>query len=204
MAVEDHSLFSIPVRVVDLENHTQIKEAFAPWISSTHPELRNQKLWECDTKSTFGQANREIPFELLRSSLDSHLQDYISEFFRPQNDARVEEKEIWLNVYSKGDYQEIHNHVGNRTVISMAYMLAQPARSGSFVFYRNGDTFFRGLTDYVRPDFSRDRVAPGLREGQAVFFPSSLPHYVSPHQSDSLRATVSANYWVCHPSLGNE
>ncbi|MEM1295545.1 MAG: putative 2OG-Fe(II) oxygenase [Verrucomicrobiota bacterium] len=201
MPIEDISIYAIPIRVVDIENHEQVLEAFSPWIKEKHPNLRSIRGWECDTKTTFGKDSRQFPFKVLRSSLGKHVQGYFEEFLRPQNGATIVEKEIWLNVYSKGDYQEIHNHLMMNTVVSVAYMLKLPSRSGSIVFYRSGDTFFRSLSDFVRPDFSRDSVTPNLREGQAVLFPSFLPHYVSPHQGDNLRATISANYDVSHPEL---
>ncbi|MEO0444702.1 MAG: putative 2OG-Fe(II) oxygenase [Verrucomicrobiota bacterium] len=145
-----------------------------------------------------------FPVLCSQDRLEQHLQDFVATFFRPEQGVRVEEKEIWLNVYSKGDYQEVHNHLGMRTIISMAYMLELRRNSGSFVFPLNGDSHFRSLSDFVRPDFSRERFVPALKEDQAVFVPSFLPHYVTAHSTRALRATISANYDLTHPLLEGE
>lgn len=201
MSIKDISICAIPIRVVDIESHDQAVDAFSSLINETHPSLQSIRTWECDTKTTFGKDSRDFPFDVIQPDLGKHVRDYVEEFFRPQNGATVVEKEIWLNVYSEGDYQEIHNHLMMNTIVSVAYMLKLPSQSGSIVFHQSGDSFFRSLSEFVRPDFSRERLTPKLREGQAVLFPSFLPHYVTPHLGNDLRATISANYDLSHPDL---
>ena len=104
----------------------------------------------------------------------------------------------WVNRYSRNQHQEIHAHEGNGNLISCAYILEQPKdeNTGEFVFYNSAATFFPAeMLEPVGDCFGK-RFDPMLSEGDIVFFPSKLDHYVTYNKTDLRRATISANFGV--------
>jgi ectoine hydroxylase-related dioxygenase (phytanoyl-CoA dioxygenase family) len=78
-------------------------------------------------------------------------------------------------------------------------MLKLPPDSGRFVFYRNTYDFFHSSSlpsCSSEPFRYNNRITPPLREGDIVFFPSVLEHYVTVNESDETRATISANFTI--------
>ena len=68
---------------------------------------------------------------------------------------------------------------------------------GYFVLYKKGETCLHqsGLPALSKQPFRyNNRVTPPLEEGDIVFFPSNLEHYVSNNTSDQVSSTISANF----------
>lgn len=190
------NLFSIPVYKTVLSNHDAIREDFKG-VLEDDSHFSKIPTWYSNVDTTFG--NREadkLPWQKFIQSAVIGLNDYIEVFnLDLPKEYRVE---CWLNRYSPNQYQEIHNHAGE-SVISCAYMMRTPPDSGSFVFYKNQyDCFHQaGLPRLSSEPFKfNNRVTPPLEEGEIIYFPSNLEHYVSENRSNEIRATISANFIV--------
>jgi hypothetical protein len=86
----------------------------------------------------------------------------------------------WLNIYERGDFQELHDHLANgkpQTIItngktfeeifSVVYILHDKSIRNSLVFREGGVIF----------DTSKEE---SIKEGCVIIFPSSLKHEVKP------------------------
>tara|TARA_X000000368_G_C23054732_1_gene723293 strand:+ start:1880 stop:2491 length:612 start_codon:yes stop_codon:yes gene_type:complete len=189
-------LYSIPVFSQPLSTHAEVKEDFSSVINDDS-NFNKYPSWYCNVDTTFGlPESSKLPFHNFIKGAVSGLNSYLGKLGVDSNVAYG--VECWLNRYSKNQHQELHNHAGE-SVISCAYMLKLPPDSGRFVFYRNTYDFFHnstlpGLSS--EPFRYNNRVTPPLREGDIVFFPSVLEHYVTVNESDNIRATISANFVI--------
>mgnify|MGYP000365574900 CR=1 FL=1 len=190
------NLFSIPVYKTLLEGHELIKKDFAEVLDSDQ-YFSKVPTWYSNVDTTFGNRDADsLPWQGFIKSAMQGLKEYLEVFeLDLPADYRVE---CWLNRYSKGQFQEVHNHAGE-SIISCAYMLKTPPDSGNFVFYKNTYDYFH-QSDLPKlssnPFKYNNRVTPPLEEGDIIYFPSSLEHYVSNNNSNDLRATISANFII--------
>jgi uncharacterized protein (TIGR02466 family) len=190
------NLFGIPVYKTQLQEHSNIQKQFSE-ILTNDEYFKNIPTWYSNVDTTFGNRDADnLPWQNFIKSAMSGLKEYI-EIFELELPAEYR-IECWLNRYKKGQFQEVHNHAGE-SVISCAYMLNTPPNSGNFVFYKNAYDYFHQseLPKLTKQPFKyNNRVTPPLQEGDIIYFPSSLEHYVSNNNSNELRATISANFII--------
>jgi len=187
-------LFGTPVLKTKLQNHETIKQEFVSVLQDDQ-YFAPVKTWMSNVETTFGTMNNEkIPFKSFINSAVLGLNEYLDSF-------KVQGKvkygiEVWLNRYKEGQFQEVHNHASNNNIVSCAYMLELPKDSGDFVFYKKNDFWATsGLRDLCAEPFPiNNRVTPPMEEGDIIFFPSDLEHYVSHNKTNKRRATISANF----------
>tara|TARA_B100000925_G_scaffold289721_1_gene273253 strand:+ start:2583 stop:3182 length:600 start_codon:yes stop_codon:yes gene_type:complete len=190
------NLYAIPVYAIPLSTHQLVQDDFADIIKEDKHFEKNPN-WYCNVDTTFGipEANK-LPFHNFIKGAVQGLNEYLEHL--GVNQSVGYGVECWLNRYNKNQHQELHNHAGD-SVVSCAYMLKLPPDSGNFVFYRNTYDFFHNsklpsLSDM--PFKYNNRVTPPLKEGYIVYFPSVLEHYVTVNETDSTRATISANFVI--------
>ena len=95
----------------------------------------------------------------------------------------------WMNLYKRGDHQEVHEHSGND--ISCVFF-ANSGEGFSEFYFKDRNSIF--LTEKVKRLINYKNVyVPDVKEGDIIFFPSNLEHGVSPHNSDVTRRTLSVN-----------
>lgn len=189
-------LYGIPVYKTLLHGHSNVQKEFEPFLEDSK-FLKRSNDWACNVDTTFG--NREaddMPWNVFIKPAMEGLNEYLETF---QIDLPAEYRiECWLNRYNKGDFQEVHNHTGV-SAISCAYMMKTPPGSGNFTFYNNTyDHFWQtDLPLLTTQDFKyNNRITPPLEEGEIIYFPSNLNHYVSPNNTAHTRATISANFII--------
>ena len=123
------------------------------------------------------------------------INDYINSIKFNNDDVLQFHMDVpWVNLYTKGDYQEVHHHISSKNIISYAYMHKLPKNSGNLYFTKgNESNLYLGQDDLVVETAPRNRFAPIVDEGDLVIFPSYLQHFVEPNRSDETRVTISGN-----------
>ncbi len=189
-----YDLFSIPVYKTQLNNHQDVQTDFNQVLESDE-YFNKVDTWYSNVDTTFGNRDADsLPYQKFIRSAINGLNEYLEIFnIDLPIDYRIE---CWLNRYSQGQHQEVHNHAGP-SIISCAYMMKVPPNSGNFVFYKNAYDFFHqsdlpSLT--TQPFKYNNRVTPPLVEGDIIYFPSVMEHYVTHNKSQDIRATISANF----------
>ena len=172
---------------VHLENHVEVKEELMtiqldmgkPWslcsTSTSHCE-NNDALIE----SSFPKYLWEAYDEMLESSFvgDSHS------VIVPTSSS----VKMWMNVYEKGDFQEVHNHIGRdepRHTFSFVYLLHDESETGLCFRSSNSNQLLYSMSDTMHTR------GLGIGEGNLMIFPSYFDHYVLP--ATGKRITVSGN-----------
>ena len=190
------NLFAIPVYKTKLNNHELIQNDFSEILKGDE-YFSGVSTWYSNVDTTFGNRDADsLPWQNFIKSAMAGLKDYL-EVYKTNlpTEFRIE---CWLNRYNKDQFQEVHNHAGE-SAISCAYMMHTPPNSGNFVFYKNTYDFLH-QTDLPKlttePFPYNNRITPPLEEGDIIYFPSTLEHYVSNNNSNELRATISANFII--------
>jgi len=102
----------------------------------------------------------------------------------------------WLNLYKRGDHQELHDHIsvkfGDRIEDFACVFAANEGEDFSKFYFRDRyDILTPGAQELTSDYYSQ--WTPDLRAGNIIFFPVHLQHGVSPHKSDVVRKTVAFN-----------
>ena len=98
--------------------------------------------------------------------------------------------EIWRNTYTKGFFQEIHDHFPH-SLSGVVFLTAEQEGDGKFYFYhRHGSEVSK---EWIELGFIGERKFVKAERGKVILFPSHMLHGVSLHKSDNIRKTVSFN-----------
>ena len=99
-------------------------------------------------------------------------------------------KNPWINLYKRGDHQEIHDHHGSH--LSSVFVVNDDENFSSFYF---NDRYSIGMSKAVAKIINfKPSYTVQLNAGDIMFFPSYMMHGVSPHKSDVIRKTLSFNF----------
>ena len=94
----------------------------------------------------------------------------------------------WLNLYKRGDFQEVHDHRKNDLA---CVFIVNEGRGFSEFYFKDRNYSLSLKTD--RMINYRNEYTPKLKTGGFIVFPSHILHGVTPHNSDSVRKTLSFN-----------
>ena len=197
--VED--IFGIPVLKTRMPDHDTIKTEFSSFLTDEETFRDASSTWDCNCGTTHGKEdnNNKLPWDTFFQSINPLISQYAQIV-----GFNTEKYELfgyaWANRYAKGQHQEIHAHEGDNNIISCAYMLDLPDDDvdlGQFIFYNSAYRIFPTDIHYMfnKKEYSK-RYNPELKDGDIIFFPSSLEHYVTYNKTDKIRASISANFGI--------
>ena len=172
---------------VHLENHLEIKEELM------NIQLDMYKPWSlCPTSTSIGKDDTALIESSLLKCLwdvyDSMLQSSLVEDSYSFISPTTSSVKMWMNVYEKGDFQEVHNHIGRsgeEHTFSFAYLLHDESETGLCFRSSNPNQLSYSMSDTIHTR------GLGISEGNLIIFPSYFDHYVLP--STGKRITVSGN-----------
>ncbi len=198
------NIFTFPAKFVyweKVKNHTNIKNKYYPIILQHKEKYGDyckdviKSKWNCDCYSSFFMRdnNLHVNFEddflndVIWETFDKMLYDLNKSILNvpiPKNSYILD---LWYNNYTKGMFQEIHNHEGNNITIhySGIYLL-DLKENNTTVFIDNTHCKLYDTSSGFK-NFKTDHIT----EGNVIFFPSELMHFVNPCFTD--RTTVSFN-----------
>ena len=152
--------------------------------------------WNCSVSSSFDSDTNQDDFswQMFNNAISDNLMDMHMQL-GGRVTSTIKMVEAWMNVYHRGNSQEIHTHCGgNNPAFSCAYFLQyDPEKDGRFCFYDPSQDIHQGYFTKHYP--ATNNWFPDVKEGDIVIFPSYLHHLVSPQpDTDTARITVSANF----------
>lgn len=101
----------------------------------------------------------------------------------------------WVNMYERGGFQEIHYH--DDCDIAAVVFLNDGPDFGKFYFWdANHTAFTKPWIKMITKMGLSNIYYPEVKAGDIIFFPSHMMHGVSPHNSDTVRKTLSFNIVV--------
>lgn len=168
-----------------IDEHTRMKRALLPVVLDIVKNgcLENP-FKKCTMKTTITQKYKLLNQEQIHKVVFEPMMKMISEiddpFYKKLNMNNVCVTTQWFNIYEKGDFQELHEHLVNgkpqymiidgkrcEEIFSVVYILHDKSIENSLVF-RESDTVFDTSTQ------------KDIHEGCVLIFPSSLRHEVKP------------------------
>lgn len=193
--------FGIPIMKTQMPNHEKIKSEFSSFLTDAENFNQGSTIWDCDCGTTHAgkEKNDALPWNVFFDSVNPLIYQYATEV-----GFNTEQHELfgyaWTNRYEKGQHQEIHAHAGDNNIISCAYMLDIPDNDidcGQFLFYNTAiNVFPADLGHMFTENKYSKRYNPMLQDGDIIFFPSTLEHYVTYNKTDKIRASISANFGI--------
>ncbi len=131
-----------------------------------------------------------LPYDVFGKLITPSLIEFQKEF---QIDRPFAVEDIWKTTYTRGSYQEIHDHSGCE--ISCVLFLDDLEEDGSKFFFYNRHSSELSLSwlEYL-PDQHPTNYYVDYKRGDAIFFPSYMLHGVTCHRSDKQRRTVAFNF----------
>ena len=137
------------------------------------------------TDNIFTTFNREdINSHLFhkKSKIIQYYTSYVRKFFDKPVEFEIDD--IWLNVYSKGEYQEEHTHLtpdifSPRAHFSCIHYLKFDENVHVPVTFNDPIATMRFNTLEMESNYYVERWSPSIEEGDLLMFPPYLSHFVS-------------------------
>jgi len=134
-----------------------------------------------------------------------HIKPFFGHKYLPHVEKNIEVRFAmpWMNIYTKGCYQESHNHLRGRTSLAYCYFHKIPKDKGAAKFGFHNEMhrlYVNTIGEMNLPDCA-EWWYPDFNEGDLVIFPASLTHHVTLHKIDDERITVSGNVGLFSKSI---
>ena len=145
-------------------------------------------------KGCIVKSERLVPKEImpvLGPSLDAFTKE-ISLSFRTSIEGNLYIDEVWRNTYTKGSFQEVHDHLPY-DISGVIFLDDYQKGSAEFYFFnRNYPQLTEGWRGIIGRT-SNNSPQINAKRGQVIFFPSHMLHGVTPQNNSKPRKTVSFN-----------
>tara|TARA_B100002019_G_C21248655_1_gene589822 strand:+ start:269 stop:823 length:555 start_codon:yes stop_codon:yes gene_type:complete len=133
-----------------------------------------------------------------RTSL--HIDDYADLLTKPlellSQELRVEFHarilHPWVNLYKKGSFQEVHYH-DDCDIAAVVFLNDGPDFSKFYFWDASHTAFTKPWIKIITKMQLSNIYYPSVKAGDVILFPSHMFHGVTPHQSDTIRKTLSFN-----------
>jgi uncharacterized protein (TIGR02466 family) len=184
------NLFSNSIGIYKNEKHSFFEEdLFKKCISIKEQTSKGGNGWLSNTYNTFNTYNiiKDKNFDVITTWIDDCILQYCDEL---EYSNQINYKEAWFNVYSKGDYQECHEH--SNFHLSAIYCLQGDNDSAKIFFKRKPNMFMIPVKKYN--SINCEYYSVPFVTGTLYVFESSLTHYVEKHNLDKSRISLAYNY----------
>jgi uncharacterized protein (TIGR02466 family) len=135
----------------------------------------------------------EPEFKDLKEILTKHVNDYITNIYKPKHKATGYITQSWLNYTKKGEFHHIHQHP-NSFISGVLYINAVKDVD-RITFYRKENESLRLATSAYEP-YNSNTWWLGIKTYEIILFPSSLTHSVEPVTSDETRISLAFNSFI--------
>lgn len=165
--------------------------------------------WNAKCTST-AQSREEMNIKYVREELEKTLEKFSKDVHIPRDkmtfkgcsnpECTSDCPDYWINVYKKGDFQDVHYHMNpedeKTPLFSFTYFAKyDPEKDAKFYFY-NPSPAPRMYEEFsgCRPEF-KHRTELDISQGEIIFFPPFLLHGVEEQISDEPRVTLAGNIY---------
>jgi|TARA_B100000035_G_scaffold219067_1_gene187914 hypothetical protein len=187
-------LFSVPIHYGFISSNDFLKEKLLPRIELTRDKVELPEDW--DTNKLITSFNHNDFNEMIFDDITYYsYMDCISDAFGNTGPTKIQK--LWYNYYADGEFQEIHNHIGdifNPTHMCGVHFLQYDKRIHEPLVFEDPMMKLRSygweaVTDY------EETFTVDASEGDVVFFPPYLDHKVKSGNPtpDYPRITVAFN-----------
>lgn len=155
--------------------------------------------WNCEVLTSRGA--RDVDYGEFLSAFKPIVSDMCSAIGTRGNvELRIES--IWMNLYNKGSWQELHHHATPFNNLSFVYFLNyNPQTDGHFFFLNERSSHYSaaGLHNVFKlsENLNIGELNPfPVQEGDVIVFPSHMRHGVTMQRENTNRCTLSGNLFI--------
>ena len=127
----------------------------------------------------------DLDLDVFFPSLDLFFKD-----LEANANLNISFNEVWSNTYSKGYFQELHDHLPMH--LSGVFFLTD-WKEGDAKFYFHHRHQSEISKEWIDLFLGRNNYFVEGKRGQVLLFPSWMMHGVAIHKSDNIRKTVAFN-----------
>ena len=138
-------------------------------IEDNYKKYPNKNKWSCNCHVVHDNDKEieHIDFNFLRKQYEVCVKEVVKLY----NIKKYHIGDIWYNYFKKSQFQELHRHKGNG-LTAVHYLIYDPKY-------------------HSKTEFTNNIKSPEIKEGNILFFPSNLQHYVPKNNSNKPRLTVA-------------
>ena len=176
--------FSAPIGYVINPKHNVIKEKLLELVYQTKEQVASGgKGWISNQTYNTSDNQFDICKDKRFDELNNWVRQQVEDYKRLiKLNLTIDDGTGWFNVYTKGDYQETHQHIGS--FISCVYFL-KARQDGASIYFR---------PPYYDTHTNQSSIKHKAEEGKLLMFRSFIPHGVGKHDSDEDRITLAYNF----------
>ena len=178
------NFFPIQIGYVINPKHNVIKEKLLELVYQTKEQVASGgKGWISNQTYNTSDNQFDICKDKRFDELNNWVRQQVEDYKRLiKLNLTIDDGTGWFNVYTKGDYQETHQHIGS--FISCVYFL-KARQDGANLYFK---------PPYYDTHLDVPYVKHKAEEGKLVMFRSFIPHGVEKHNSDENRITLAYNF----------
>ena len=160
--------------------HKQLKEELLPLLKN-YPDQQNRSTNVQATMTEYDWDPKSDRLKRLKECIIAEAYSHeICMDLKITCSFNLEVDEFWANIYNKGDYTKVHNHLGFESGFGFVYFLKTKWYHPSLVFSESGKKM-------------------KSKEGTYIIFPKNLMHHVPKNRFDETRITLSGNLIIKKP-----
>ena len=187
-------LFPVTVFKGQVSNNEILKNLLISSILNESNDLEIPEDWTTNkVRSSFSTQSETI--EKYKNLLKSHYIECMREVFDKDFDVSI--NKIWYNVYTDGEYQEVHDHLGSLfepSHFSFIHFLSFDRGNHNPPEFRDPLSQLRTTSLELERNNCGEVYVPDIKEGDLIMFPSYLQHCVPPgKKTEYPRITISFN-----------
>ena len=190
-------LFPVTVFKGQVSNNEILKNLLVSEILNESKDLEIPEDWTTHKVRTSFSTQSNI---LNRTELTSQYIDCMRDVFDKDFDVSI--NKIWYNVYTDGEYQEVHDHLGSLfepSHFSFIHFLCFDKKNHNPPEFRDPLSQLRTTSLELERNNCGEVYVPDVTEGDLIMFPSYLQHCVPPgKKTEYPRITISFNVKVQH------
>jgi len=190
-------LFPVTVFKGQVSNNEILKNLLVSEILNESKDLEIPEDWTTHKVRTSFSTQSNI---LNRTELTSQYIDCMRDVFDKDFDVSI--NKIWYNVYTDGEYQEVHDHLGSLfepSHFSFIHFLCFDKENHNPPEFRDPLSQLRTTSLELERNNCGEVYVPDVKEGDLIMFPSYLQHCVPPgKKTEYPRITISFNVKVQH------
>lgn len=191
-----HQLFPTVVRTSGIENFQALNEKLMPGVEAVRKTTPNTKPddWACSVYTTLHSSIELLdtePFTLLKPIIQREVSQYADALGIHAPIEHLRFLDAWLNIYAKGDSQEMHIH--QNSIFSGIYYIKAPEGCSAVQFQSPLiDTMIAPALFETNELNSTGAFLPA-KEGRMILFRSHLKHAVMTNDVNEERISLSFN-----------
>ena len=190
-------LFPVTVFKGQVSNNEILKNLLVSEILNESKDLEIPEDWTTHKVRTSFSTQSNI---LNQDELTSQYIDCMRDVFDKDFDVSI--NKIWYNVYTDGEYQEVHDHLGSLfepSHFSFIHFLCFDNENHNPPEFRDPLSQLRTTSLELERNNCGEVYVPDVTEGDLIMFPSYLQHCVPPgKKTEYPRITISFNVKVQH------